>query len=139
MSRWNMLMGSVVLWLTACGGASAVLETDQTTYVPGAEVTLRLGNESLQPLGYNLCFSTLQRLEGQDWVVVPRPDTAPRQLCAASQAMLKPGGSHSASRPLDASLPEGEYRYRTDVEWQWDEERMELVSNSFRVVSPSTP
>jgi len=140
MSRWKMLMGSAVLWLTACGaGTPAVLETDQTTYAPGAQVMLRLGNKSLQPLGYNLCFTALQRLEGQDWVVVPRPETAPREVCPAYQAMLNPGSSSSSFRPLDASLPEGEYRYRTNVELQWDEERMELVSNSFRVVSPSTP
>ena len=82
MSRWKMLMGSAVLWLTACGaGTPAVLETDQTTYAPGAKVMLRLGNRSLQPLGYNLCFTALQRLDGQDWVVVPRPETEPREVC----------------------------------------------------------
>ena len=138
MSRWKMLMGSAVLWLTACGaGTPAVLETDQTTYAPGAKVMLRLGNESLQPLGYNLCFSKLQRLEGQDWVVVQRPDSAPREICQAYMAMLNPGSTASSFRSLYDPLPEGEYRFLTDVHGDWDKKRVELVSNSFRVVSPS--
>jgi hypothetical protein len=142
MSRWNVMIGSAVMWLTACGApgvGDAVLETDRETYSPGAELTLRLGNESYQALGYNLCFSTLQRREGEDWAAVPRPATSPRVICAAYQATLEPGESTSSLRTLDASLPEGEYRYLTDVDWRWNGERMDVVSNSFRVVSPSTP
>jgi hypothetical protein len=134
MSRWNMILGSTVVWLTACGAPQAVLETDRETYAPGEELSLRLGNESLQALGYNLCFSTLQRREGEAWEAAPRPDT--REICQASQFSLGPGDSTSARRTLDASLPEGEYRYLTNVEWMWDEERMEVVSNSFRVAAP---
>jgi hypothetical protein len=134
MSRWNVMLGSAVLWLTACGApGDAVLETDRETYAPGAELSLRLGNESLQALGYNLCFSTLQRHEGADWTAVPRPDT--REFCQASQAGLEPGESTSYLRTLDASLPEGEYRYLTSVEWRWNGERMDVVSNTFRVVA----
>lgn len=139
MSRWNMILGSAVLWLTACGAGEAVLETDRETYAPGEQVSLRLGNESIQPLGYNLCFSALQRREGQDWVAAPRPSTSPRELCSAPQYRMMSGESDSFLKTLDASLPEGEYRYRTDVEWTWNDERMELVSNSFRVVTSSTP
>ncbi|HEX8436206.1 hypothetical protein [Archangium sp.] len=142
MSRWNMILGGAVLWLTACGAPGvedAVLETDHATYAPGAEVSLRLGNASYQALGYNLCFSTLQRHEGENWAAVPRPDTSPREFCAASQSSLEPGASTSSLRTLDASLPEGEYRYLTSVEWMWKGERMDVVSNAFRVVSPSTP
>ena len=137
MSRWNVILGSAVLWLTACGGSvgDVVLETDRETYAPGQELSLRLGNESIEALGYNLCFSTLQRREGEEWAAVPRPETAPRELCAASQSGLAPGGSTSSVRTLAAWLPEGEYRYLTNVEWRWNGERMDVVSNTFRVVA----
>jgi hypothetical protein len=131
------MLGSAVMWLTACGAplGEAVLETDRETYSPGAELSLRLGNESSQTLGYNLCFSTLQRHEGDTWAAVPRPDTSSSEFCEASQSSLEPGKSTSAPRTLAASLPEGEYRYLTNVEWRWNGERMEVVSNSFRVVA----
>ncbi len=138
MSRWNVMLGSAVMWLTACGAplvGEAVLETDRETYSPGAELSLRLGNESTQALGYNLCFSTLQRREGEDWAEVPRPDTSPVELCAAPQYSLEPGESTSSLRTLDEPLPEGEYRYLTNVEWRWSGERMDVMSNSFRVVN----
>ena len=127
----NMLLGSAVLWLTACGAplvGQAVLETEQEHYAPGSELKLQLRNESLQPLGYNLCYATLQRQEEGAWTVVPPPG---RTLCPAYQARLLPGNSSEALRPLDEALPEGTYRYVLGVDW--DGERQEVASNAFSV------
>lgn len=127
----NVLLGGAVLWLTACGAplvGEAVLKTDQETYAPGSELTLRIHNESLQPLGYNLCFSTLQRQEEGTWTAVPRPN---REFCGAIQYNIGPGGSGESRRPLPESLTEGTYRYITTV--HWEEERQEVVSNTFSV------
>lgn len=127
MSRWNMLLGGAVVWLTACGG-QAVLKTDQEHYAPGAELKLQLQNESLQPLDYNLCFAALQRQEEGTWTAVPRPDNT---FCAAYAAQLLPGQSSEEPRPLEESLPEGTYRFVLGV--HWGEDREELVSNIFSV------
>ncbi|MCY1073860.1 immunoglobulin-like domain-containing protein [Archangium lansingense] len=131
MSRWNMLLGGAVLWLSACGApleGQAVLRTDQEHYAPGSELKLQLQNVSLQSLGYNLCFATLQRQAEETWTEVPRPDGT---VCAAYQDRLLPGKSSEELQPLDASLPEGTYRYVISVEW--DDEREAVVSNSFSV------
>ncbi len=133
MSRWNMLLGGAVLCLTACGG-HVVLETDQERYAPGAELKLRLQNESFVALGYNLCFSTLQRQEEGSWMAVPRPAN---EFCVAYQARLGPGGSTESTYPLSETLPEGLYRYVTSVEWSG--EREEVTSNTFSVTHASTP
>lgn len=137
MLRRNMLLGGAVLWLTACGVGQAVLKTDQETYAPGSELKLNLENESLlQSLGFNLCFSTLQRHEGEAWTAVPRR-TEEEGFCQAIQYGLKPGERTEHLRHLPAELPAGEYRYLTNVEW--DGERQELVSNTFDVTSSFTP
>jgi hypothetical protein len=129
----NLFLGGAVVWLTACGG-QAELKTDQQTYAPGSELSLRLENDSLVSLGFNLCFSTLQRHEGETWTPVARPEN---EACQAIQYRLKPG-THTESRNiLDATLPEGEYRYFTTVEW--DGEREDVVSNTFSVTRTSTP
>lgn len=133
MFRRNMLLSGAVVWLTACGG-QATLTTDQPTYAPGSEVSLRLQNGALQGLGFNLCFSALQRHEGGSWTPVAGPD---REFCQASESRLHPGSHADSSKSLDAALPEGEYRYVTNVEWS-DNEREDVVSNTF-TVARSTP
>ncbi|QRN95741.1 hypothetical protein JRI60_42955 [Archangium violaceum] len=136
MPRWNMFLGSVALGLMACGApvvGNAVLKTDLDSYVAGSEVVLRLRNESLQPLGYNLCYSTLQRHEGAAWETVPIIDN---EFCLAIQNRLNPGEESTERRILRESLEEGEYRYLIDVEW--DGERQEVTSTSFHVERPST-
>jgi hypothetical protein len=137
MPRWNMLLVGAVLGLMACGApgvGDAVLKTDLDTYAPGAEVSLRLRNESLQPLGFNLCFSTLQRHEGAAWETIPLIEN---ELCQALQKRLNPGEESSERRVLRESLEEGEYRFLTHVEW--DGERQEVTSSSFRVVRDPAP
>jgi hypothetical protein len=132
-----MLLGGAVLGLMACGApgvGDAVLKTDLDTYTPGSEVSLRLRNESLQPLGFNLCFSSLQRHEGAAWETVPLIDN---EWCQALQKRLEPGEESSERRVLRESLEEGEYRYVTRVEW--DGEPQEVTSSAFRVVRNPTP
>jgi hypothetical protein len=137
-SRWNVLLVGVVLGLVACSGprpGEVVLETEHVSYAPGAELSLRLENESSQTLNYNLCMAVLQRHEGESWTVVPPPTG---EVCPAVLYPLSPRESASIQRALAETLPEGEYRYRLEVEWD-DGERQELVSPTFLVVKPSTP
>jgi hypothetical protein len=134
-SRWSVLLVGVVLGLVACGGpGNVVFETNRGTYAPGAELVLRLENESRQTLSYNLCRALLQRREGEAWTEVPPPTD---EVCAAVLFPLKSGEIASMRRVLAETLPEGEYRYRLTVEW--DGEPQELVSPTFLVVSPAAP
>jgi len=134
----NVILGGAVLWLTACGVplvGEAVLKTDQETYAPGSSVKLMLRNDSLQVLGYNLCMSSLQRDEGGTWTVVPPPG---RRICNAAQYNIWPGVmSDESLHALPGTLPEGTYRYVTNVDW--DGERQDVTSNTFHVAPADAP
>ncbi|MDY7226829.1 immunoglobulin-like domain-containing protein [Hyalangium rubrum] len=131
MTRWSMVLCSAVVWLSACGSplGDAELKTDEAEYAPGSELTLSLHNESFEKLGYNLCGVSLQRSTEAGWETLP----AERQeVCQSILLSLGPGEAESVSLTLAGTLPEGEYRFLTRVEW--DGEREELASPPFRVV-----
>ncbi len=105
------LLCLVALACTACG-VDATLTTEKPGYQPGEAVTLTLTNRSLARLGYNLCFVELLAPEGTA-VAHPRDGTA----CAAILEFLEGGRwITGTSRPLPPGLPEGHYRYRTELE-----------------------
>lgn len=132
MTRWRILLGSAALWLGACGEplGDAALTTDSSEYVPGSQLTLRLHNGSTEALGYNLCFVSLQRHTEAGWESVPATE---QELCQAIQHQLAPGHAESAQRLLAGTLPAGEYRFLTTVEW--DGEREAVASPPFLVVA----
>lgn len=143
MFRRNLILGSAVLWLTACG-AQATLTTDQQTYTPSSEVVLRLQNDSRQTLIYHLgCFAKLQRHEGGSWTSL---DSSDDMACAAvleSMLVLEPGSHAEYHRNLDVTLPAGEYRYDAMVTWLDDGGDVSgseyTVSNTFNVTHTSAP
>jgi hypothetical protein len=98
---------------TAATREGIVLTTDRQTYAPGQTLRLILRNETQHPLGYNLCLSTLERREGEQWVAVP-PD--PDEICTTHLAVLLPGGETHYDFTLAAALPAGQFRYRTSIE-----------------------
>lgn len=85
---------------------------DRDAYAPGDTVSARLVNGSELPLGYNLCFSTLERQEGGGWTVADEP----LMVCTAELRTLRPGESVGHRRALPAGLARGRYRLRTHVE-----------------------
>lgn len=103
--------------------------TDEASYVPGDEAQLQLVNGTDQTLGYNLCFSDLQRQAGGEWQIVADPETA----CTTIQRGLAPGDSATFAKTIMPEVPPGTYRYRTDVEFQDDERQEEAVTDAFRV------
>lgn len=125
----NVLLGGAVLWLTACGG-QVVLKTNQERYSPGADLSLRIQNESDRPFDYDLCTPALQRREEGTWTKV---EVSYPGLCGSGFiGNLPPGRDFGVHHYLGQSLPEGTYRYVTSVEWS-EEEREEVVSNTFSV------
>jgi hypothetical protein len=68
-----------LLLLLVCGGcangllprddADATLRTDRSEYAPGEAAKLELANTSGGSIGYNLCFSQLERFSSTGWTV----------------------------------------------------------------------
>lgn len=109
--------------------AGVEFSTDRAQYAPGDDVQLRLVNGVDQTLGYNLCFSDLERQDGQEWQVVPDPET----VCTTVQHGLSPGDSAYFTKTIMTGIPSGTYRYRTNVEHREDERQDELATDAFRV------
>ena len=91
----------------------------------GSTVTLTLGNESRQAIGYNLCTSALQTASGS----AVRTD----RVCTMELRTLQPGRSASYSYELPGSLADGRYRFSTGLERMPDGGRLTVTSNSFEV------
>ncbi len=74
-------------------------------------VLLTLKNESAETIGYNLCFSSLDRKDGEEWTDI----TSPAIACPAIQLTLHPGESVGVERPMIEEVTPGTYRFRTRV------------------------
>lgn len=88
--------------------------TEQDGYALGSTVTAMLANNSDEAVGYNLCFSALERKQGDDWVFA-----GPSLTCQAIGLQLEPGEERRYSVALVDSLDlpsSGTYRITTDVE-----------------------
>jgi hypothetical protein len=126
MSRW---IGIVGLAAVACGG-SASLHVDRAQYAPGDHVTLRLQNDGLGSVVYNLCPSTLVSSDGQ--VFSPLP---PGAYCAAIGYALDPFQSVTDGLDVPADLPPGTYRVRTSIGLM-SSGNQDLYTETFSVTSP---
>jgi hypothetical protein len=73
---------------------------------------LVLRNGSAQPIGYNLCASSLERRSGDGWQPV-----ASQRMCTMELRSLVPGGEARYGVPL-GDLPPGEYRARARIDGQ---------------------
>lgn len=131
----NALLIAALLLAHGCGTTApqqqsgVAYTTDSGEYTPGAAVELRLVNGTEQTLGYNLCFSDLQRQDGATWEVIPDTLTA----CTAIQQGLAPGDSASFTKTLQEGVETGTYRYRTSVEFREDERQEEVVTRPFTI------
>lgn len=110
--------------------ASGTLTTDRESYPAGATATLRLANQNQHALGYNLCTSTLERRAGGEWRTAEGED---QRVCTMELRILEAGGTATYSYLLAATLPEGEYRFRTSLEHMGNGTRETATSNTFRV------
>ncbi len=115
---------------TASPQEGVVLTTNRQSYSTGEQVRLTLRNESRQPLGFNLCMSTLERRQGEEWVPVPAD---PTEVCPAILGLLPAGESTHHTFTLDRDLPAGEYRFRTELEHMDTGARGAYVSSTFQL------
>ena len=105
-------------------------QTERTNYSPGDSVTATLTNTTEYELGYNLCFATLQRDTDSGW---EQTDRDMEGYCLAIQYHLKPGKEATYDYHLPDQLPDGEYRYRTNVGWETDGENGREQSHSEKI------
>lgn len=91
------------------GNPSRVLLSVELLSRTAARLTLDNGERN--PVGYNLCTSTLERRAGTTWTVV-RTD----EVCTMQLATLNPGADATFQKSLPPNVPAGEYRYVTSVE-----------------------
>ena len=115
----------------AISSAALSFRTDDQRYRPGSTVTLRLENNADVPIGCNLCRVTLEERTPAGW----QPSAFQREeFCGLFQLVLGEGISTDAPFPLAEELPEGTYRFTSDVEVQPSGQRLRIVSNTFHVV-----
>ena len=112
------------------GRGAIAFTAEREQYAPGAEVKLSLRNTTDLTLGYNLCFSDLERQSGSGWEKVP-DDT----VCTTVQHGLETGETADYTKTLAAGLPQGTYRFTTSVERR-GENRQERVSTGAFQVKP---
>jgi hypothetical protein len=79
--------------------------TDTTAYAPGEAVKLTITNQSDETYWFNVCMDQLERRDGNDWVTVESD-----RVCIAIAQQLPAPGVAQAAYPLEADLPDGEYR-----------------------------
>jgi hypothetical protein len=92
--------------------AHATLRTDRSEYAAGQAATLELANTSDGTLGYNLCFSQLERFSGTGW----GPAQGTGTTCLGILLSLKAGERATGQLPLPAGLRAGTYRVSTRIE-----------------------
>lgn len=91
----------------------------------GSTMTLTLTNGSSGQIGYNLCTSALQTSAGR-----PVPTS---RVCTMELRTLEPGRRADYRYELPVNMPDGSYRFVTQVEWMESGRRSSVQSNSFEV------
>ncbi len=109
---------------------SQMLTTDRPTYSRSQDLRLTLTNETQEALGTNLCISTLERRQGEQWIAVPG---FPPDPCPAILRIVAPGQSASQLFRLDGTLATGQYRLVTRVEFTEAGEDRRVASNTFQL------
>lgn len=105
------------------------LTTESSTYTPGSEVQIRLENGTDRTVGYNLCYSSMERQADDDWERVVNAD----DVCTAILNTLESGGEASFEKTLPVDLTMGTYRFSTEVEIGGDGQRTTVTSEPFSV------
>ena len=132
----RVLSACALVLLAGCDASSDLgsvsFQTDAPAYRLGDAVTVRLTNGSSARVGYNLCFSTLQRSDGGRWLDVDRSTTEDPQVCQAILLGLEPGESAEGRLTVPDRAQAGEYRVQTSVE-VGDDGAGRVVTNPFDV------
>lgn len=127
----GLLAGGCAMENAADNDASfALLQVDPDPVGAGQDLTLTLTNRSAEAMGYNLCVATLDRRDGDIWVEAPEQ---PTEICTMELRVLMAEGSDSFRHTIPATLPAGEYRMRTNVEWPVGEGQRTVATRSFRI------
>ena len=88
------------------GTSALTIATSGGVYAPGAEVEVRLANESGGAVEFgSITCAALERRDGADWVVIES-----LRVCAAILYTLGPGEVLDSVFPLDETLVAGTYR-----------------------------
>ena len=106
-----------------------LIATERPTYSAGRDVSFRLTNRTGTAVGYNLCRSRLERLDGDGgW----RPIMASLgEVCTAELRTLRPGQSVTYAFKTEPKFRPGDYRIATDLEDLQGRTRFTAVSNVF--------
>jgi hypothetical protein len=99
-------------------------------YIAGQFATLTIANQSGRTIGFNLCFATLERSEGGEWVPIVPDDT-----CTDEMYVLVHGERATYDYLLDSSIPSGTYRFVYTFAPTGNEE-LTLVTNRFDIDQP---
>ena len=99
----------LALWCSACASPGVTL---RATVSQDRSLEFHLRNGSAQPIGYNLCASSLERRSEGTWQPV-----ASQRVCTMELRRLPPGGE-ARYRIAIADLPRGEYRARARLDGQ---------------------
>jgi hypothetical protein len=109
--------------------SNGLLTTEFPSYAPGATVNLQLHNTTGSNLGYNLCASGLERLDGTAWMPVREYDI----VCTMELRRLEPRQRASFPHQIPTTLQAGQYRFVTTIEDLPTGERREIASNTFAI------
>ena len=105
--------------------------TDRAQYGSADAITVTLSNRTEEKvLGYNLCSSTLEVYRSGRWQASALQED---WVCTAALYLLDPDKQASFVFDFEQAMPAGLYRFRTAVAINGSEERMELITNEFRV------
>lgn len=99
-------------------------------YTAGQFATLTIANRSGRTIGYNLCFATLERSEGGEWVPIVDDET-----CTEEMFVLVHGEQATYEYPLDSTIPSGTYRFVYTFAPTGNEE-LTLATNRFDIDQP---
>lgn len=100
------------------GGVHPALRTDAASYAPGDVVGLRL-KAGIRPVGFNLCFTTLERRVGEGWEHIPRypaDDDGTITACTAEMRVMPPLLASTYDLELPPDLVTGAYRLVSEVD-----------------------
>ena len=87
-----LLLGGCDL-LGLSGSGDVVLTTVEDVYAPGEALALRIKNNTSETIGFNLCFSGIERQVGDGW----RPLVEPDKTCPLYLKLLEPGKTTTGS------------------------------------------
>jgi hypothetical protein len=133
MSRFQLLLLALLVTGGCTGFRSEIdpgiqLLVEPTPAAPGDSVVLVMDNASGEPIGYNLCTSTLERRVGESWQPVPSD-----RICTLELRTLDPGQEARFAFMLEEDISAGEYRAVTGVELLQSGEWIDVASEQFRI------